>query len=233
MILTDFAKAVGQLPDPKFRRILLLGIGLTLGLLAALYVILVFGLIALLPSLDFVLNEQQIAGAVPWVGLGSFILIVLLSFSLMVPVASLITSFFLDDVAAAVEEKHYPLLPRVSKVAFWQGVTDTVNFFGIMVLFNVVAFIAALMLPFFGPFIFFGTNGYLLGREYFQLVATRRVGRDGAAEMFKTYRGRIWFAGCLMTLPLFLPLVNILIPILGAATFTHFFHRVWAEQSLG
>lgn len=232
MILTDFAKAVAQLPEPKFRKILMTGIGLSVGLLAVLYVVIVVGLRAILPSLDFVLNGDVIERSMQFVGIGSFILIIVLSFFLMVPVASLITSFFLDDVAAAVEEKHYPLLPPVQGVGFWQGVTDTVNFFGIMVLCNVVALILSLLLPFFGPFIFFATNGYLLGREYFQLVASRRIGRQSAQDMFARHRTRIWIAGCLMTVPLFLPLVNLLIPVLGAATFTHFFHRVWAEASV-
>ena len=37
MILSDFLKALGQLADPRFRRVMWLGIGLTLALLAGLY----------------------------------------------------------------------------------------------------------------------------------------------------------------------------------------------------
>ena len=37
---------------------------------------------------------------------------------------------------------------------------------------------------------------------------------------------RIWAAGFLMAVPLSVPLVNLVIPILGAATFTHLFHRL-------
>ena len=37
MILSDFMKAVGQLSDPRFRRVFLLGIGLTVALLFAGY----------------------------------------------------------------------------------------------------------------------------------------------------------------------------------------------------
>jgi len=37
---------------------------------------------------------------------------------------------------------------------------------------------------------------------------------------------RVWAAGTLMAIPLSIPLVNLLIPILGVATFTHQFHRL-------
>ena len=37
MIFADFFKAVAQLPDPRFRRVLWLGIGLTIALLVGAY----------------------------------------------------------------------------------------------------------------------------------------------------------------------------------------------------
>ena len=82
------------------------------------------------------------------------------------------------------------------------------------------------MLPLFALPIFFALNGYLLGREYFQIAVTRRIGRANAKTLRKTHSGKIWLAGCLMALPLSIPLVNVVIPILGAATFTHLFHRL-------
>ena len=37
MILTDFTKALSQLGDPRFRKVLLLGVGLTVALLVVTY----------------------------------------------------------------------------------------------------------------------------------------------------------------------------------------------------
>jgi uncharacterized protein involved in cysteine biosynthesis len=71
-------------------------------------------------------------------------------------------------------------------------------------------------------------NGFLLGREYFQIAAMRREGREGAKALRKRHIGTIWLAGCLMALPLSIPVVNLLIPVLGAATFTHLYHRLTA-----
>jgi uncharacterized protein involved in cysteine biosynthesis len=76
------------------------------------------------------------------------------------------------------------------------------------------------------PIIFWGLNGFLLGREYFTLAAIRRVGRTKAKQLRRRHVGRIWLAGALMAVPLSVPLVNLLIPILGAATFTHLFHAL-------
>jgi uncharacterized protein involved in cysteine biosynthesis len=159
-------------------------------------------------------------------GWGSFIAMMILSMFLMVPVASAMTSLFLDDVAKAVEDVHYPHLRPVPRVPFFDGLRDTINFLGVLIAANLLAFVLYAMLPFAAVFIFFALNGFLLGREYFQLVAMRRLGRDGAKALRAQHRGQIWIAGCLMALPLSIPLVNLIIPILGAATFTHLYHRL-------
>jgi uncharacterized protein involved in cysteine biosynthesis len=82
------------------------------------------------------------------------------------------------------------------------------------------------LLPFLAVPIFYALNGYLLGREYFTVAAMRREGRAGAKAMQQRYNGQIWMAGVLMAIPLTIPLMNLFIPILGAATFTHLYHRL-------
>ena len=74
--------------------------------------------------------------------------------------------------------------------------------------------------------IFFALNGFLLGHEYFQLAAMRRIGRAEAKVLRKKHSGKIWLAGCLMAMPLSIPLVNLFIPTLGVATFTHLYPRL-------
>jgi uncharacterized protein involved in cysteine biosynthesis len=43
-------------------------------------------------------------------------------------------------------------------------------------------------------------------------------------------RGRyslwIWLAGSLMAVPLSIPLLNLIVPVVGVATYTHMFHRL-------
>lgn len=227
MIINDFLKAIGQLPDPRFRRVLGLGIMLTIALLVAAYALILWVIEA---TTGAGVEVPGVDGPVMWVGdllsWGSLGIMIFLSIFLMVPVASAITSLFLDDVAQAVEDKHYRHLKPVPRVPFFDGLRDTVNFLGVLIGANILAIFAYILLPFMAPFIFYALNGYLLGREYFQIAAMRRLGRAGAKELRKQHAGQIWLAGCLMAVPLSIPLINLVIPILGAATFTHLFHRL-------
>jgi uncharacterized protein involved in cysteine biosynthesis len=173
---------------------------------------------------------QELLGNISWVGnlftFASLFLMIVLSIFLMVPVASAITSLFLDEVADAVEDKHYPELPDVPGVSFSEGLKDSVNFLGLLVAANILALVLYAIFPPFSLFIFWGLNGFLLGREYFQMVAMRRVGRAEAKKLRKKHIGTIWLAGTLMAMPLVVPLLNLVIPILGAATFTHLYHQL-------
>jgi uncharacterized protein involved in cysteine biosynthesis len=226
MIFAAFLKTLGQLGDRRFRRVLFLGVGLTLALLIAVYA-------AVLWLIQGAVGETAVLpliGEVTWLGDllsgASLFLMVVLSVFLMVPVASAITSMFLDEVAAAVEDRHYPELPPVAGPSFGEGLRDTVNFLGIIILANTLALaLYALFTPF-ALFIFWGLNGYLLGMEYFTLAAMRREGRAAAHRLRKKHRLTIWAAGVLMAMPLSVPVMNLLIPILGAATFTHIYHAI-------
>lgn len=229
MIFDDFMKAVGQLPDPRFSRVLGLGVVLTLVLLIAACA-LVFLLIGWLTGGPITLPG---AGEVTWLGdflsWGALAVMIILSIFLMIPVASAITSLFLDDVAAAVEAKHYPHLPPVARVPFWDGLRDTVNFLGVLIAANLLALIVYAMvfwIPLAPLVLFYALNGFLLGREYFTLAAMRRLGRERAIALRQQHRKEVWIAGALMAMPLTVPVLNLLVPILGAATFTHLFHRL-------
>jgi uncharacterized protein involved in cysteine biosynthesis len=230
VIFSSFFSALGQIWDPRFRRVLFLGLGLTLGLLVLAY----FGLLSLFSTFGLYGAADAALGADGWgttvVNATGFVAILILSVFLMVPVASAFTSLFLDRVAQAVEDKHYPYLAKATPVPFGEALKDTVNFLGILVAANVFALLLYLVFPPFAPMIFWGLNGFLLGREYFFIAAMRRVGRIEAKAMRRTHYVTVWAAGILMAVPLSVPLVNLLVPILGAATFTHIFHKLEAAE---
>ncbi|MGR3322737.1 MAG: EI24 domain-containing protein [Pseudooceanicola sp.] len=225
-IFSGFSLTLGQTGDPRFRRVLLTGIGLTFVLLVAVYA-------AFLLLLNWLVGPEAtlpLVGEVTWVNdlltLTSFFVMLILSVFLMVPVASAITSMFLDDVAQAVEDRHYPELPPVGRQPFVDALRDTVSFLGVLIVANLLALILYVIFPPFALFIFWGLNGFLLGREYYTLAAMRRVGRAEAKRLRRRHAMTIWAGGTLMAIPLSLPLVNLVIPILGAATFTHIYHRL-------
>ena len=226
MIPAAFLAAIGQLDDPTFRSVLLRGIGLTLLLLVGAYLLVFFGLQWLLPE-SFTL---------PWIGeitfvdevasWGSLILMFVLSVFLMVPVASAFTGLFLDDVADAVEAKHYPALPPAPRVELFENIRETGGFLLVLIGANLLALVAYLLFVPFAPLIFYALNGFLLGREYYRMIALRRLGRAGAKAAFRRNLATIWVAGALMAVPLTVPVLNLLVPILGVATFVHLFHRL-------
>ena len=183
MILQAFGLALGQLGDPRFRRVYLLGVVLTFLLLVAAYA----GFLWLITGIFGDEITLPFLGEVLWLNdllsISSFLVMLVLSAFLMIPVASAITSMFLDQVAQAVEDKHYPHLAPPMSVPLWDSVVDTLNFLGVLIGANILAFFLSIAIsPFFppaGPIIFYGLNGFLLGREYYTLAAMRRVGRDG------------------------------------------------------
>jgi len=226
MILGAFLRALGQLGDPAFRRVLWLGLGLTLLLLAGVSA-------AFVTAIDWFVADTL---TLPWIGevsgidrvlgWGSLILMIGLSVVLMVPVAALFSGFFLETVAAAVEDRHYPDLPPAVPLTPGDALASAAGLFGLLIAANLAGLI---VLPFAGPLaplVFWAVNGLLLGREYFDLAASRRLGRVGARDLRRANRGRLWLAGTLMAAPLSIPLVNLLVPVLGAATFTHIFHAL-------
>ena len=231
MILPSFFAALGQMGDPRFRHVLIKGVGLTIALLIIVttsFVLLINYITGESAFFQFLGSVRWISDLISW---GSFFLISFLFIFLMVPVASAITSLFLDEVAQAVEDKHYPHLPQVQSVPFGEAMRDTVNFLGVLIGANFLALFLYVLFSFAAPLIFWALNGFLLGREYFTLAGMRRVGRTQAKVMRNQNRGTIWVAGILMAMPLSIPLLNLIIPILGAATFTHLYHRISAYRA--
>ncbi len=226
IILNAFFAALGQIGDPKFRSVLFRGIGLTILLL----------ILACAAAIWFIntLSGDEISlpfvGTVSWLNdvlnYSGILLVLVLPVFLMVPVASAITSIFLEEVAQAVEDKNYAHLPPAPKIPLGESIQDGLSFMGVLIVANLLALILYAIFTPLALFIFWGMNGFLLGREYFTLAAMRRLGREGARQLRAKHMPTIWLAGTLMAIPLSVPLVNLVIPIIGVATFTHIYHNV-------
>jgi len=224
-MIGDFLKALGQLPDPRFRSVLLKGIGLTIALLAGLTVLLAWIAGFFIPE-TVTLFGMEIAWLDSVASWATVLLMLLLSVVLMVPVAAAFTGIFLDDVAEAVEERHYPGLPAVGHIPVRDTLKESLSLILVAIGVNLVALVLMFFVGPLAPVLFWAVNGYLLGREFFQMAAIRREGREGAIRLRKRHAAQVWLAGTLMAVPLSVPLVNLLIPVLGAATFTHMYHRL-------
>lgn len=226
VIFSSFFKALGQMGDPRFRRVMLLGVLLALALLAGVYALFLWLIESMAPGSVEIPLVGPVGGIDTLLGWGSLLLMLALSIFLMVPVASAFSGLFLEDIADAVEDLHYPGLPPVQPMRLADTLVDSLNFLGLLIAVNVVGLFLFLFAGPLMPVLFWALNGWLLGREYFTLVAMRRLGREGAKALRSRNTARIWLAGILMAAPLSIPLINLVIPVLGVATFTHLFHRL-------
>jgi CysZ protein len=226
MIFSSLSKAIAQATDPAFRGVFLKALGITIAVLIGA-VIAVGYLVGSLGAFTLPLIGVVDPGATA--GIVSALLTLLLSVFLMLPVASIVIGFFLDDIASAVEDRHFPTLPPAERLSLSDAFVDALRFFGVVVGANLAALIVYLIFLPLAPFIFYGLNGYLLGREYFQLVALRRLPAREVAALRQRNKGVIWGMGVMLALPLSIPFAGVVVPLIGVAAFTHLFHRVVAR----
>jgi uncharacterized protein involved in cysteine biosynthesis len=216
-MIGDLFKALNQMPDPAFRK----AIGRTL-----LFSLLLFG--GLLYGAWWLLSETQLFS---WGWLESIVDVLgwfaglLAAFVLFPGAALVIISFMLEPVARAVEAKHYPDLdpPRHQPVS--EAVWIALRYATIAVLLNLVL-LWVYFIPVLNVFVFGALNGYLLGREYFELIAPRRLEPAAIGPMWKRYRGRLWIAGVIITLLLSIPFINWIMPVAAAAFMIHIFEKL-------
>lgn len=230
MILAAFLKALGQLGDRRFRRVVFLGVLLALALLVAVYAAFLQLMWWMTPDQVEIPFVGPVTGIDTLLGWASLLVMLGLSVFLMVPVAAAFTGLFLEDVADAVEDRHYPHLPPAVPLSWTEGLRQSVNFLGLVLAVNAVALFLYPMAGPAVPLLFWVVNGFLLGREYFTLVALRRLPIDEARALRRRNGLRLWIAGTLMAAPLSIPILSLVIPVLGVATFTHLFHRMASER---
>ncbi len=226
MILSAFLAALGQFSDPRFRRAIWFGLALAVALLFAMYALVLMVVQWVTPDALTLPWIGEVTGLATLLSFASILFMLVLSVFLMVPVASAFTGLFLDDVADAVEAAHYPGLAAATRTPLWPALVDSLRYFGVLVALNLLGLLLFVVSAGVGMLGLWLINGYLLSREYFTMVALRRMSPQAAQDLRRANLGRLWLAGVLMAIPLSVPLVNLFIPVFGAATFTHLFHRM-------
>ncbi len=213
--------ALGDLLSPEFRSVLLKALGLTVGLFIAVLII-VEVLISSLTHFSW-----------PWadrlVELGTGLALIVAFFFLMSPVTAAFAGLFLDQIAEKVEERHYPWDPRGTPLPVGRAILTALQFFVVVLLVN----LAVLPTVFFGvgAVVLVTANAYLLGREYFELVAMRHMPVEEAKVMRRDNSPAIFFAGLLPAMMSLVPVVNLAVPLFATSYFTHFFKSVRASSA--
>lgn len=226
MILGSIFAALRQWSDPRFQRAIWLGLALAIALLFGMYALVLMVVQLFTPDALTLPWVGEVHGVTTLLSFASIAFLLVLSVFLMVPVASAFTGLFLDDVADAVEARHYPELSQAPRAPFWPALVDSLRYFGVLVALNLVGMVVFIFSGGLGMVVLWAINGYLLSREYFTMIALRRMTPSQAQALRQDNRFRLWLMGVLMAIPLSVPLVNLFMPVVGAATFTHLYHRL-------
>jgi len=227
-LLAALLKALGQFDDPRIGRVIWKSLG---------WALLVFLILAVLFWYLAGWMAGGLAQWVDWVAHAGTILLTLVLVWFLFPVAvTTVASFFLDEVAEATEARHYPGRPPARVQGLVPMLLGTLRFAAVAILLNLLLVPIYLVLLVFPPLylvVFYAVNGYLLGREYFELVAYRRLEERAADAMRRAYRGRVTLAGMVIAVMLTIPIFNLVAPIAATAFALHLFEAIRRDSRLG
>jgi len=149
-------------------------------------------------------------------------LTLVLSWFLFPLLATTFVGLFLEPVAKAVEQRHYPHLPRAPGLPLWISIGSSLRFLALVLVLNAALLPTWLFAPLY-PVAFILVNGLLLGREYCDLVALRRVDSRTAKELRQRNGNEILLLGIGTAILNMMPIANLIAPVLVTMVFVHRF----------
>lgn len=206
---------------PRVFGVLAAGVGLTLALFVALQAAAFWALRVWGPEAITLpwIGRIPIGEALSW---GSLALFPVMSLFLAAPVAAGFAGLFSERVSSTVEAAHG--YPAGRELDFLDGLMDSLVVLGAVVLVSVGLLLLTPLVGPLAPVLFYGANGWLLGREFFRMAARRHLDADSAETLRRRRAGAVTALGVGVALLLTIPVLNIVIPVLAAAAFTHLFH---------
>ncbi len=145
----------------------------------------------------------------------------LLALWLFLPVAAAIGTLYFDRIALAVERRFYPWLPPAEGASViaqtWDGIAVALKVLAL----NIVALILSILFPGVGFVVGWAIAAYAIGRGLFVAVAMRRMPRAMAESLYRSRRGMVLVNGGILAAAAYVPVINLLIPIIGTASMVH------------
>ena len=224
-IINLFLKSIIQFSDPAFRRVLVKAL-----ILSVLVCICLTGIVW------FTLSETSVFSF--WFfeviadTLGG-ITVIFMVWILFPTVASFFVTLYLEDIVVAVENRHYPNDPPAQPLELSKSMLITLRFTVVTIALNLLALPFYLFTIWFPPIaigVFYCLNGYLFGREYFEIVAPRRFNSSDIASVRKVNRWKLFSAGLVITFLFTIPFVNLVVPVIGVAALTHVFKSIQRSE---
>ncbi|MAQ55474.1 MAG: hypothetical protein CMM82_01130 [Rhodospirillales bacterium] len=220
-MLNSIIKSLNQIYTAPFRRVLFLSIFLSL-----LTTLLLWALInkimfnTTLTSITWLEWILDILG-----GGATFILLVLFLPTLV----GLIASFMLESICRSVELVYYPSLPKAKGQTLFTGMLVGLRFTVTMIVLNLI-FLPLIVIPPVYLFASWALNGYLLSREFFELVAYRRLDKVNVNRIYKKFRFTLLGYGLVIAFISIIPVINFIVPLFGTAVMLHAFQRIQSTE---
>lgn len=223
-MIAALIRSFGAFKDGEVRRLFWIGVMGALAMLILLVLVLGY-LIARLRvvSVDWGAWSDWAEWGLDLLSGAAVLLLVWITFPGFV---GIVTGFLLERVAGRIEARDYPGQPPAREQGTWQAVRLAVNFALISIGLNLLALPIYFLLPVINLLVFYALNGYLLGREYFELVALRRLDEDSVRALRRSYQGSIFLSGALIAFITTVPLLNLAAPVVATAFMVHLFESL-------
>ncbi len=199
----------------------------TLVLTAVLFVLLFVGLeyaLSRLPELGSIWVNRFLELAAP-------VVLILAIFLLGAPVAAIVGSLFLESIAAKVDAHFYPGDPRAPGTPVLTGIGESFRLVGLALLINVALLPVDVGVPGLAEVATVLANGWLLGREFFELAALRHLSRPQSDALRRRHAMKIYAAGLLIAILTVIPALDLIAPFFGSALMAHLFKRLSHQEA--
>ena len=214
-------RSLEDLMAPEFRSVLVRAIGLTTALFIGMLVLVEIILMSFAhfswPWADYVL------------AIGTGIALLIAFFFLMSPVTAAFAGLYLDEIAARVEERHYPADRPGIPLPWAKAIMTAIQFAGIVLLVNLA--VLPVVLFGVGAIVLVLANAYLLSREFFEMAASRHMPIDEARRLRRLNAVPVAISGLIPALLSLVPVVNLVVPLFATAYFVHLFKSVQATSA--
>ena len=217
-MVVAFFRAVGALSEPPMRRV----VALSFALAVATFALLWLAVAAILYHTAF-FDSRLLNWLINLLG---GLAVLGLTWLLFPAAVTLIMSFYLERVAAAVEAVDYPGRGPPRRQSVREIAAITLRLTLVTLLLNLLALPVYLLVPGINLFLFLALNGYLFGRGYFEVVALRRLDMGAARRVRSRFAGRIFLGGVVIAGLFALPLVNLVAPVIATAFMLHIFEAL-------
>ncbi len=231
-MISGYLLALAQLDDPKMRGIVWMSLALAVAVFVLVWLVAGWALTEV-PWGDLPLIGWIVGWTGDWFGwIAAFAFggtMLLATFVLFPAVMTGLAGVFLDRVVDVVEARHYPGNTQARRIGLGEALASSLKFILVMIVVNIIALpvYGILLFTAIGPLIlYYLINGYLVGREFYEVVAFRRLPPGIARNLRKAHRGRVWLFGALTAFLMTVPFINLITPVLAAAAMVHLFERL-------